>query len=915
MQTTQNKTAELFSLAIASVGFLVLLGWQFDIEFLKRPIPGLVAMNPVTAIGFIISGLAIFFILKSKGNKNLFYWLSIVAALLTVSIGVLKLSDFIFKTRIGEEEWLFNHKLFNEKSSGFSSSIAPATALNFIVLGLSIILSTSKKISLKSISNYLSLLSILVALFSMLGYIYFVPEFFEVLNIHPMAVQTAVCFLIAALVILFNNRNISFMKDFTHSDDSWFVTRFFMSVTFSIGIILGFILLFLHYRFSVSSEFIIALGVLSIIVSSFFITWNISIKLNKINKLREGVEIELLKVNRELQSSHNRFFKFFKSSPVPTNIIRIRDGRYIHVNHAFLKLFSLTREQVIGKTSAEFNIVDTKKREDLLEHVKQKNYNMQDVEISLRSANGKRIDILTSTQTIEIDGEPHMLNTLVDITERKAIEEELYQSKKNLNDAQKLSKTGSWEFNLKTGELFWSDELYNIFEIQQTSPEKLFNICREKIHPDDISNLDNAIKLANDAGIAAVYEHRIILKDGSIKHLLGLGEIIKNEEGEPLWIKGTTQDITERKEFEISLEKTRNSLSIAQEIAKLGSWDWDINTGKEFWSDEQYRIFGYNPGEVEASYSLFLNSLHPDDKNNVLMAIELALKGIYKFETEYRIITKKGEIKYIEVRAEVEKDENGRPIFMRGIVLDISEKKLNAQKLREYYNLLEIKNKELEQFAFIASHDLQEPLRTISSFTELLTEEYAAKFDANANTYVRFISQSAIRMRDLITGLLEYSRLGNKIVLEQTDCNEILKHAKENLQISIQESGAIIKAENLPVLKAYPVELELLFQNLIGNGIKFSKKKVAPEINIKAIKQDNQWLFSFADKGIGIEERHFEKIFLLFQRLHSRDNYKGSGIGLSHCKKIVELHNGKIWVESKAGEGSVFYFTIPEPVN
>ncbi len=787
MQTTQNKTAEFFSLAIASVGFLVLLGWQFDIEFLKRPIPGLVAMNPVTAIGFIISGLAIFFILKSKGDKNLFYWLSIVAALLTVSIGVLKLSDFIFKTGIGEEEWLFNHKLFNEKLSGLSSSIAPATALNFIVLGLSIILSTSKKISLKSISNYLSLLSILVALFSMLGYIYFVPEFFEVLNVHPMAVHTAVCFLISALVILFKNRNVSFMKDFTHSDDSWFVTRFFMSVTFSIGIILGFILLFLHYHFSVSTEFIIALGVLSIIVSSFFITWNISIKLNKINKLREGVEIELLKVNRELQSSHNRFFKFFKSSPVPTNIIRIRDGRYIHVNHAFLKLFSLTREQVIGKTSAEFNIVDTKKRKDLLEHVKQKNYNMEDVEITLRSATGKRIDILTSTQTIEIDGEPHMLNTLIDITERKAIEEEIRKSRKSLNDAQKISKTGSWEFNLKTSELFWSDELYHIFEVEETPAEKLFEACRKKIHPDDISNLDDAINLANEAGIAAVYEHRIIMKDGSIKHLLGLGEIIKNEEGEPLWLRGTTQDITERKMFE--------------------------------------------------------------------------------------------------------------------------------EKLRQNNIQLDQKNKELEQFAFIASHDLQEPLRTISSFTELLTEEYASKFDTNANTYVRFISQSALRMRDLITGLLEYSRLGNKIVLKQTDCNEILKHAKENLQISIKESGAVIKAGNLPVLKAYPIELELLFQNLISNGIKFSKKEVAPEINIKAIKQDNQWLFSFADKGIGIEERHFEKIFLLFQRLHSRDNYKGSGIGLSHCKKIVELHNGKIWVESKAGEGSVFYFTIPEPVN
>lgn len=915
MQTTQNKTAQFFGLAIAAVGFLVLLGWQFNIEFLKRPIPGLVAMNPVTAIGFIFSGLALFFSLKSKGEKNIFYRLSIVTAAITISIGALKLSDSFFNTGIKEEEWLFYSKIFSEKVLGLTSRIAPATAVNFSVLGLSVILSASKKIFLKSVSNYLSLLIMLVALFSMLGYIYFVPEFIEMLKIHPMAVHTALCFLISALLILFINKEVGFMKDFTKSEDSWFVARFFITVTSVIGTILGFIFLFLHYRFAVSTELIIALGAISIIVCSFFITWYITLKLNKINILRDKIEIELLIANKELSVSHDRFFNFFKSSPVPTTIIRISDSRYVHVNNEFLKLFSLTTEQVIGKTSAEWNIIDPEKRGNLSAYVKEKNYNMKDLEISLRSATGKRIDVLTSTQIIEINGEPHMLNTLVDITERKAIEEELRKNRKSLNDAQKLSKTGSWEFNLKTGNLFWSDELYHIFEVAETPPEKLFEVCRKKIHPDDIANLDDAISLANEAGVAAVYEHRIIMSDGSIKYLLGLGEIIKDEEGKPQWLKGTTQDITERKVFEISLEKTRNNLALAQEIARLGSWEWDIITGKENWSDEQYRIFGYEPGEIEASYTLFVSCLHPDDKTNVLMAVELALKDIYKFETEYRIITKQGKIKYLEARGEIEKDRNGKAIFMRGTVLDITERKLTTQKLNDFYNQLEIKNKELEQFAFVASHDLQEPLRTISSFTELLTDEYASKFDANANTYIRFISQSAMRMRDLITGLLEYSRLGNKIILEQTDCNEILNHAIENLHISIEKSGAVIKAERLPVLKAYPIELELLFQNLIGNAIKFRKKTVAPEITIKAVRQTNEWLFSFADNGIGIEAKHFEKIFLLFQRLHSRDNYEGSGIGLSHCKKIVELHNGKIWVESKAGEGSVFYFTIPESNN
>jgi PAS domain S-box-containing protein len=782
MQTTQNKIAIFLGVAITTVGFFVLLGWQFDIDFLKRPIPGLAAMNPVTASGFFLSGLAIV-----STAKNRFYVLSIVLSMLVILIGSIKLSDVIFSTVIEEDEWLFYTKIFNEKVRGVSNRIAPGTALNFILLGSSIILSSSKKINLKSVANHLALATFFIALICVLGYVYFVPEFIHSLSKNPMAVHSAICFMIASLAILFINNTVGFMKAFNSSEQVGFVTRFFISVTFSIGILFGLILLYLSHHFSISSELIIALGTSSIVISSFFITWYIAVQLNKINILRDNAEAELLKVNNELSLSHKRFFNFFKSSPVPTNIIRIRDGHYIHVNNAFLKLFSLTREQVIGKTSKDWNIIAPEKRKNLLDHVRQKGYNLQDMEVTLHSTTGKRIDILTSTQTIEINGEPHMLNTLVDITERKAIEEEISKSRKLLNDAQKLSKTGSWEFNLKSGDLFWSDELYHIFEVEETPAEKLFEVCRQKIHPDDISNLDDAINLANEVGVAAVYEHRIIMRDGSIRHLLGLGEIIKDEEGKPIWLRGTTQDITERKEFE--------------------------------------------------------------------------------------------------------------------------------EKLRQNNIQLDQKNKELEQFAFIASHDLQEPLRTISSFTELLTEEYASKFDSNANTYIRFIAQSATRMRDLITGLLEYSRLGNKIVLEQTDCNEILKHALENLHVSIKESGAIIKFEALPVLNAYPIELELLFQNLIGNGIKFRKKETTPEIYIKAVKNEFDWQFSFADNGIGIDQKHFEKIFLLFQRLHSRDNYDGSGIGLSHCKKIVELHNGKIWVESKAGEGSVFYFTIPDSQN
>lgn len=224
---------------------------------------------------------------------------------------------------------------------------------------------------------------------------------------------------------------------------------------------------------------------------------------------------------------------------------------------------------------------------------------------------------------------------------------------------------------------------------------------------------------------------------------------------------------------------------------------------------------------------------------------------------------------------------------------------------------LEEKNKELEQFAYVASHDMQEPLRTISGFVELLQHQYQGKLDDKADKYLNFMAQSSDRMKVLIKDLLEYSRIGRKKELGEVDCNKILNEVLGDLGAAITEADAEISSQVLPVINGYPTEIKQLFQNLIINAIKFSKKNSSPQIKISAENIKGYWQFSFADNGIGIEEKYNERIFEIFQRLHTRTEYEGSGIGLSHCKKIVELHKGKIWVESTPGKGSIFYFTLP----
>jgi PAS domain S-box-containing protein len=244
------------------------------------------------------------------------------------------------------------------------------------------------------------------------------------------------------------------------------------------------------------------------------------------------------------------------------------------------------------------------------------------------------------------------------------------------------------------------------------------------------------------------------------------------------------------------------------------------------------------------------------------------------------------------------------------ITHDLTEKKLAEENRRLYIEQLESRNAELEQFTYIASHDLQEPLRSINSLVDLLAEQYSGQLDENANTYIKFILQSSNRMSQLITGLLDYSRIGKERVPEMVDCHELMEAVKADLRKAIEESNARVTVKDLPVLNAYPMELKLLFQNLLSNAIKFKKADQSPRIHIAACRIDNGWLFSFCDNGIGMEDRFKEKIFEIFQRLHSKHVYEGTGIGLAHCKKIVTLHNGKIWVESAPGKGSQFYFTI-----
>lgn len=348
------------------------------------------------------------------------------------------------------------------------------------------------------------------------------------------------------------------------------------------------------------------------------------------------------------------------------------------------------------------------------------------------------------------------------------------------------------------------------------------------------------------------------------------------------------------------------------ENGNIGVWEWNLETDEVFWDERMEKMFGLKSGTFGGTYKAFEQLVNEEDLSHIQKAVSKALEKDLPYETVFRIKFDDNQTKYISTKALVNKDKDRKPISFTGVCFDVTGLregteqlvlKLNEELLRS--------NKELENFAYVASHDLQEPLRMVSSFTQLLEHQYRDKLDDRAQEYIRYAVDGAKRMYDLLNGLLDYSRIHTRgKEFKRVDLTRILEIAKRNLTLMIEEKNASIKSNTLPEVDADEGQMILLFQNLIANSIKFSIE--IPKIYISSKSVDDNYVITVKDEGIGIESQYFDRIFRIFQRLLPREQVEGTGIGLAICKRIVERHGGKIWVESEPNKGSTFYFTIPK---
>jgi PAS domain S-box-containing protein len=592
-------------------------------------------------------------------------------------------------------------------------------------------------------------------------------------------------------------------------------------------------------------------------------------------------------------------------------IVMNNEGLIEKWNPTATEIFGWSEEEMVGK-SLQDTIIPESFREiyvrsiDEMKFDKNQSSLSKSIEIEVLNKQGNLFLVALNISSA-VEREKFIFIAFArDITEIKKAEEKLYHTSYMVNSSTDAIIASDLRFNIT----YWnkaSEKLYGYSEAEVLGKTGMEVMRSEHVLP---NTREIVLKQIAEEGTWAGELIQFTKDDRKIPVLSSVTKL-KDKDGKMIGYLSVTRDIAELIKIQDDLKSSEEFLnSIVENIPNMlfikDAKDLKFvrlnKAGEELLGYSRNDLLGKNDydffGKEEADF--FTSKDREVLENKELFEIP-----------EEQIHTKNKGIRTLETKKIPLFDKDGNPSFLLGISNDITERKAIEENLHRKTEELARSNKELEQFAYVASHDLQEPLRMVNSYVQLLAKRYADKLDADAMEFIGFASDGSTRMRNLINSLLEYSLINRVKPFEDIDMKELLEEVLQDLQKMVAENNAVIRIEEMPHLFGDHVLIHQLFLNLIANGIKFRKEK-NPEITISFKKLKGETQFAVADNGIGIPKQYAEKIFVIFQRLHTKEKYPGTGIGLAMCKKIVERHQGKIWIESVIDQGTTFYFTIKD---
>jgi PAS domain S-box-containing protein len=508
--------------------------------------------------------------------------------------------------------------------------------------------------------------------------------------------------------------------------------------------------------------------------------------------------------------------------------------------------------------------------------------------------------------------------------------DELEASRNLFRQTEKLLEFGSWRWDPNTDETEWSEGMYALLEYDE-QPES-FSLAKlaEHIVENEREYVLNFIKdsLHTKADFDITYSIRTHKGNHRIVH--SKATCIYDGAGAPLKVLGVTRNITQQSRDHKDLVDYKQTMLNKERFLASGSWEYDMISNTITWSEGKYRLFGYEAddeaGLPPVTDQLFSSHVQFPKLSGFKDKWDTILAHPNEHIWEYEIRTTQGERRILESYASILRDDQGNPEKIIGATRDITRIREYEESLKKKIAELDRSNKELEEFAYIASHDLQEPLRKITAFSERLKEKAITELSPDSSVYLDRMLVGAANMRLLIDNLLEFSRTSrHSHPFTRVDLAESIKEVESDLELKIEETNAQIFSENMPVIEAIPSQIRQLFTNLLVNSIKFRQKEIPIRISIHSErlsaedkeKEDLEraqeyFKIEVKDNGIGFEQEYSNRIFQIFQRLHGKSEYPGSGIGLAICKKIADNHHGKIFAVSEINQGATFTIILPE---
>ncbi|MDP1813325.1 MAG: PAS domain S-box protein [Leadbetterella sp.] len=679
------------------------------------------------------------------------------------------------------------------------------------------------------------------------------------------------------------------------------------------------------------------------------------ININEQKSFAKELEEKVITRTAELKASEEKFYNLFNLSPISKTLSDTSSGKIVMVNDAFTKLFGYSPEDAIGKSSAELGLLDPEAREKSINELKISG-KIENQELLFIKKSGENFIALASAEVITLGDRQFFLSAFNDISEIKKAEQnikqkniELENKTIQLEEAQQLAHLGSWEWDVLENKIEWSDELFRIFGLTPQQFKADYEHYLKYIHPDDRAYVNSIVQQALQDHQPYSFFHKTAEVDGKIRILSATGKVFTDGVGNVIRMSGTAQDVTEQKNYEEELKmseerfyKIFDSNPVPMSLSEIG------NSKIKYANNRFYNVFGYTQQEVIGRSSEELNLIDPEETKRVVSllfeylledrplaevqalskeekeALLLRLKHSEKMKDFEILYTRKNGEKFPAL-VSFEVIKIGVDSYTVASYQDITERKNAEAQLRIQNEQLEKMNRELESFAYISSHDLQEPLRKIQTFSTRILEKEEDNLSDSGKEMFNRMQDAAKRMQILIQDLLAYSRTTTtEHQFETTDLNKIVAEVKDVLKEELIEKLATIEANQLCDADIIPFQFRQLLHNLISNALKFSNPNHPPIIQIRSeiangIKFNNEKLspqnkychITVSDNGIGFEEQYNEKIFEVFQRLHSKKEYAGTGIGLSIVKKIVENHNGIVTATGVLNKGATFDIYIP----